>query len=423
MSDDLKQELADLLRTAQPAEALSPECHGALADRIATKHVRLVSRRRRWTISTVGTAVVLFALGFVPFPAGSAKGAVAKAMVAAENVVTLHFIRQSTHEKGNKYLSETWADDQGFYRRDDIENGKLTWTILTRGTSSVIFYAPKLHATESFNPHAVYRQEHHEISPMLECWKKQPFFDRLRNSHYYDDVKIKEYKKRTLWGGTVIIADMKAVIHPRKINGKPYAGQTATYRLEIDPATDRIFKENERWIAGDKHRQAETIYEWEVPIPDSAREFTPPAGTKLTRNLWWQDKVDKVVAQASTPDGEVILHDVQVDNKGNIIASIYTRNTAVLHRIVVEDNVGNRYYSGSSMGISAEFPHCYAVIPITKAAGGSAEIPTTATFTFQPHQKGASKDKVAVLKDVPLPARQPLSTEDLMRKDSEVVQY
>jgi hypothetical protein len=245
----------------------------------------------------------------------------------------------------------------------------------------------------------------------------------LRNSSYYNDVKINEYKKRTLWGGLVIIADIKAVVYAKGVNGKPYVDQTQTYHLEIDPATDRIVKQDERWIAGKKNRRAETIYKWEVPIPDSVREFTPPAGTKLTRDLWWQDKIDKVVAQASTPDGEVILHDVQVDNKGNIIASISARNP-VFPRIVVEDNVGNKYYSRSSfLGSVADSGHLYAVVSIVKAAGDSAEIPTTATFTFQPLGEKASEDRVAVLKDVPLPARQPLSTKDLIDKDDEVVQY
>jgi hypothetical protein len=434
MADEqLEKNIGDLLESAQPVADLPPALRGRVMSALAQSRGGLRKRRWRLAPALAAAGVILFALGFVPFPASSAKGAVAKAIAAAENAVTVHFIEKSTDEKGNKYRSETWADDQGFYRRDDFDNGKLTWTIMYRGTTFLSFYAPKLDASESFNPNAVYRQEHNEIFPMLECWRRQPFFASLRNSSYYSDVKINEYKKRTLWGGLVIIADIKAVVYGKGVNGKPRVDQTQTYHLEIDPATDRIMKQDERWIAGKKDRRAETIYKWEVPIPDSVRKFTPPAGTKLTRGLWWQDKIDKVVAQGSSPNWEVTLHDVQIDNQGNILASLSMRHFVTddnsnhgfrgFPEIIVADNVGNEYRNGNSGSVYAVSGQSYEILPITKATSKSAEIPATATFTFHLYQEGASKDQVVVFKDVPLPPRQPLTMKELLHKNDEVVQY
>jgi hypothetical protein len=427
MSYDLsEQRLGSILETAQPVADLPPATRARVLAALANSPgARGGARRGHWRLATglAFAAVALFALGFVPFPMGSAKGALTKAMAALEQLRTRHSVEQSWDENGNEYLTETWMSSDGFLRQDACENGKLSHVWLIRGTSMLYFYVPEdgqLLATEQFLPAAADRQQHR-----VEATSSGPFGDMvgdtlnmLKEVDAYKYEAINEYQERTLWGGAVDIVEVETD------HGAPRHGQK--WRFETDPTTGQVMEATFYVSSGTAEvwtRQSQTRYEWDAPVPERAREFTLPAGTKLTRHSWWQDKFDKVVAQASTPDGEVTLHDVQVDSKGNIVASTSARNVAVRHQIVVEDNVGNTYYGGSPSGVSAEPGLAYEITPITKVAGDSTEVPTTATFTFQPYQEQASEGQVVVLKDVPLPARQPLSMEDLMRKDNEVVQY
>ena len=437
MSDDLlEQKLGSILETAQPVADLPPATRARVLTALAdSPEASRGARKRRWRLATGLTfaAVALFGLGFVPFPMGSAKGALAEAMAAFDQFITKHTVRQSWDEQGNEYLTETWFANDGFLRQDEFKGDKLSHVWIMDGTKMLYFYVSEdgqLQAIERFIPHGAYDQQHQVRMPLFGQSSDTvgDIFAMLKRVDAYKHVTINEYQERSMWGGAITIAEVETD------HGAPGHGQK--WRFEIDPTTDRVMKTIFYVSSGTAEiwkEKSETHYEWDTPIPESAHDFTLPSGTKLTRNLWWQDRIDKVVAQASTPDWEVTLHDVQVDNEGNMIASISTHYIATgedsksgfsgFPRFVVDDNVGNEYRNGKSGGVNAIPGHIYWVIPITKAVGGSAAIPTAATFTIHLSQDGASEDQAVVFRNIPLPARQPLSTEDLMHKDDEVVQY
>jgi len=409
---------------------LSADAKGRMLSGIARVEPTRVKPRRRLIAIAVGAAVVLFALGFVPLPAGSAKGALTRAMAAIEQLRTRHTIQQSWDEQGNEYLTETWNASDGFLRQDELKGDKLSHVWIEKGAWSLSFDVledGKLRAFGDFDPLGAYYQQHQVKLPLPEQSADMvgDTFTFLKSVDAYKNVTINEYQERTLWGGAINIAEVETD------HGAPGHGQK--WRFEIDPTTDRVMKEVFYVSSGTEEiwkEKSETYYEWDAPIPDSARDFAIPAGTKLTRDLWWQHKIDKVVAKAATPNGEVILHDVQVDNEGTIIATVSTQS--IIPQFVVEDNLGNKYCSGnfntflgSQIGNNREtgIYHAFLTIPIAKTAGDSGEIPSSATFTFHPLGEEASNDPVAVLKDVPLPARQPLSMKEIRQKDSEVIQY
>ncbi len=418
--DNQMAELIEQVRRPLRTEAKARSLSGMAASRPARAH----PRRRLIAIAVGAAAVVLFGLGFVPFPAGSAKGALTKALAAFDQLITKHTIEQSWDAQGNEYLTETWFASDGFLRQDEFKGDSLSHVWIMDGTKMLYFHVAddgQLQAKEDFLPNAAHDQQQPVKMHMFGQSSDAVggIFNMLKKVDAYKYVTINEYQERSLWGGAINIAEVETD------HGAPGHGQK--WRFEIDPTTDRVMKTVFYVSSGTAEiwkEKSETHYEWDAPIPESAHDFTLPAGTKLTRNLWWQDKVDKVIAQASTADGEVILHDVEVDNKGNILASISTHNISVFPQITVEDNLGNGYSNGGSMSyVASSKLGAYMVLPITKAAGDSAEIPTTATFTFRPPQEEASEDQVAVLKDIPLPAPQPLSTQDILHKDDEVVQY
>lgn len=437
MSNDLlEQKLGSILETAQPVANLPPATRARVLTALAHSSEACGGvRKRRWRLAAglAFAAVMLFGLGFVRFPMGSAKGALAEAMAAFDQLITKHTVRHSWDEQGNEYLTETWFANDGFLRQDEFKGDKLSHVWIMDGTRMLYFYVSddgQLQAIERFIPHGVYAEQHEVKLPMREQSADMvgDVFHFLKSVDAYKNVTVNEYQERSLWGGAINIAEVETD------HGAPGHGQK--WRFEINPTTDRVMKTIFYVSSGTAEvwkEKSETQYEWDAPIPEGAHDFTLPPGTRLTRNLWWQDKIDNVVAQASSPNWEVTLHDLQVDNEGNMIASISTHYIATgedsksgfsgFPRFVVDDNVGNEYRNGKSGGVDSIPGHIYWVIPMTKAVGGSAAIPTTATFTIHLSQDGASEDQAVVLRNVPLPARQPLSTKDLMHKDDEVVQY
>jgi hypothetical protein len=432
-TDRVDESMAQLLETAAPE--LSAGWEGrAMARLTATRPARGISRRL--VLAAVGVAA-LVGLGFVPIPMGSAAGALERALAQAEQATTVHMTGHAWNPDGD-YDFEMWASDDGFYRTDKLAGGQPVSVTLISGARRLDYGVAdddgKQYASELFDP-----TTHHLGGPkMPDRSYVEGFFQSFKRMHEQlgvpaPDMKISERRERSLLGITRDVIDAEWTVQgDGSISGVNYRdGDMVRMRYEIDPHTGRLLRVKQYKFEGTWEPRYEAEYVWDVEIPVNVRDFQPPQGTKLTRMLWWEKRVDQVVAQADTDDWGVSLHSLDVNREGDIVLSLSRqwKDESTLSRymdsapviwVQAADNAGGRYtqlnrfscYNTGTVG------YWTTTLQRSSAAGN----PSTVTLTVYPYvRKGRSPGQSVSFRNIPLPPRQ--NTDDLFAAETEVIQY
>jgi hypothetical protein len=431
-TDRVDESMAQLLETAAPAMSAGWEPR-AMARLTATRPARGISRRL--VIAAVGVAA-LVGLGFVPIPMGKAPGALERAMAQAEQATTVHMTGHAWNPN-KEYDFEMWAADDGFYREDEISGGQAVSVTLISGARRLDYGVAdddgKQYASELFDP-----TTHHLGGPkMPDRSYVEGFFQSFKRMHEQlgvpaPDMKISERRERSLWGITRDVVDAEWTVQgDGSISGVDCRdGDRVRMRYDIDPPTGRLLQVKQYKFEGTWEPRYEAEYVWDVEIPANVRDFQPPQGTKLTRSLWWENRVGQVVAQADTDDWSVSLHAVDVNRNGDIVLSLSrelnpesrlsrSMDAAPVMRVEATDSAGGRYtqlhryscYSSSTVG------YWGTTLERSSAAGN----PRTVTLIVHPYAKGVSEDQSVTFRNLPLPPRQ--NTDDLFAAETEVIQY
>jgi len=430
INDEMDAQLSQALRATRAAP---PDgWRSRTLDRLAgVRPARGVPRR--WLLVSVG-AMVLFGLGFAPIPMGKAPGALEKALAQAEQATTVHVTGHAwTSQQENEF--ETWASNDGFYREDKLEGGEPAYVYLTQGATVLTFYVEngKKYAYEHFDP-SVGRADGR---PMPDRSYLRGFFESFKRLHEQlglpsPDLRITERRERTIWGGERDVVEAEFTVKgTSSISGVSYMdGDMVRIRAEIDPTTGRILSMTHDKFEGTWEPRYEAQYVWDVEIPQDVREFKPPKGTTLERNLWWKTRAARTLARSETEHWIVTLHGVDIDRRGDIVLSLSRDfkpespggpywNTAVPVRAEASDNGGGEYEQLNRYGCDSRVTVSYWTTILRHKQGGANR--SRATFTIYPYPRGQAKGQSVTFANVPMPPRQ--NVDDVFATETEVIQY
>jgi len=390
---------------------------------------------RRLVIAAVGVAA-LVGLGFVPIPIGKAPGALERAMAAAEQAATVHIFTRIWTDEGETVRDE-WLSEQGLRRWENWDDGELTWLQLAVGPWEVM-YTPGQNgrtaaAEEIYDPcylHPADMPDRAEFEGRFE-WLRQvaQLFGRPQ-----PEVQLREYREASLWGATVDVVEAELTTQKDQpfCFGGPYdEGTQILVVAEMDPATSRLFSVREYKLEGRRWQQTyEATYEWDVEIPDDLRQFELPAGTKLTRHTWWENRAEQALAQADTRDWTVTLHAIDINLSGDVVLSLSRVETpdsempSVYNSappLVVEavGSAGEQYSQDNRFGCYNARHSGYWTTTLKPAKPNS--YPRSITLTIWPYPESPSEDQSVTFYNIPLPPRQ--NVDDLFAAETEVIQY
>jgi hypothetical protein len=417
-SDNFKQELAELLQTAQPSPALRMMGREALQSKIASRQQRQVSLRRRWVAASVMAAMTLFALGFVPFPAGSAKGALSRAMAAMQQAMALHKTSHGKDAQGQRWSSESWISEDGSFTRCDSRHadGSLASTYIFSGAESTSYNADEKKGEIEFRPNNQYRSEAltGDVAPtrlgLQELIAKTQDNSKAK-------VTISEKKERSLWGGEINVV----VVTVKIDEGSPNIPFTVKTTYEIDSTTNRYISETTESTQQNKSLgYSHSEYEWGTEMPEELREFNFPAGTTVTRWNWWRSRIGKVLAQGANNDWDYTIHALDVTEAGGICVSLHGERRNIDNRqpykylwpyywLEATDDAGNKYgpvyysYGPHAQGFTVSFDE--PMLPPGNRQGHPHEL----TLTLHSRSPGDPQDEAVVFENLPLPAPAPIT--------------
>ncbi len=407
MNDNLERSIAQVLRTAQPTPLQQPGCLEQISRGVAQKRSKRVFPRRRWVLATMGAAVVLFALGFVPFPAGSAKGALTRAMAAIQGATGI-YIRYHSVRGGIDRIHETWTTTDGMRREELRDDGRLQ-EIIVYGKDSRTIYNPAGHTAQidDFPPGdgpAFSDPTLGELQKQAEAYLQQGKGD------------VNEWRERSLWGGE---SDFVEVTLEPAEQGK------IKIIWEIDAATGRLISERMWEFADDQWQLVGYTEEvtWDLQMPSDTFTFVPPQGTKVTSYRWWRDRFGATVATGQTPDWQVLMHAVDVGKDGDLVLTLSRRpsqggqteqwDAKIPVEIDAIDNLGVGYHLGEGY----DFPNYLAVTVHRDASDTPPGTAQTVTVTIRLRPSGPGVEQMVTFPALPLPPMR----EDLGQP--EVVQY
>jgi hypothetical protein len=417
-ADRVDEKFAEVLEKAQPPlgggwQERALKAMAASAPRRARSRVRLVA-------VAVGVLAALSGLGFVPFPAGSAKGAWNRALAAAAQATTVYMRGREWTDRGEFDFQE-WLSEDGFCRHERLQGGSIKEVTIRGGEGErrVRYDAERGRATDVDMPPWRPGLPDPPVLPtkdlMLGLFKSFQFFKA--EGFPVGDVKMAERREWTLWSGARDVVEVQA-------------GDLARARAEIEPDSGHILSlerfRNEGWGWALTYRL--DYIEWGVEIPENVKDFDPPPGTTVTRVRWWTGRADKVIATATTADWEVTLHAIDVNRRGDLYLTLSRMpsaekrgswyNGGLAIKVDAVDDSGAVYKQQNGYGCARDY---WSTILERGASSNPDAIPRRVTFTMYPYRRGLSKDQSVTFRDVRLPARQ--SGDDLGREAREVVQY
>jgi len=411
------------------------ELRARALEAMADVRPRSATWRGRSVALAAAAVALVFGLGFVPLPAGSAKGALGRALAAVERATTVHMRAHAWTSKGNFDL-ERWVSEDGFSRTEKRENGELVNLDITRGERVLLYLVSpedgKAYAHEGFWP-----TNRHKRPAVLEgrSYLAGLFYSLESLATELDvtppDVKVTEHRERSLWGGAVDVVEAEWTVRGScQISGVDYRdGDTVKIRAEIDPETDRMISMSQYRFEGVWEPRYRAEYEWDVDIPE-AGEFRPPKGTELRRDTWWEERADQILAAGTTEDWEVVLHSIDVNRRGDLVLSLHRaprpespmsrwQNGSVRWSVEAVDDAGVGYRHAGGGPWHSYFLVGYGTAKLVRAQ--EARNGRTVTVTVYPYPRGDTADQSVTFRGVPLPPRQ--DVDDPIAEAVEVIQY
>jgi hypothetical protein len=401
--DDLRvdQEVARLLDKAQIP--MTEQWHTRVLAGVA-KASPARPRRRRWTVALAGLAVVLVGLGFVPLPAGSAKGAFGRALALVNESPGVHVTGRIWGPLG-EWRFEQWFTRGGF-KRFDLSDGEQVvlcslydpgvrrirpkWrdihsvlATINRNTERTL---PDLRGVWSAAPLIgpladAYHAEREDIVPylMTRTHGKEPtsrdFWQRIEEQKKTLQVRVEERQHYSVWGGKRAIADIYGhrregahveVLILGNLMGSIYTslgpGDDVWVHMEADTETGAI-------LALQQYKRVEgrwkLVYcvdsiESGVEIGEEARNPALPEHHVEAEDTWWGERLQQTVAVGDSEDWRVTLHSLEANREGEVFLTLsreprteVTRNTfdqegrpVPPHRTLwleARDDLGTRY--------------------------------------------------------------------------------
>jgi len=409
MSDRrLQAEIAELLETARPE--LTAELEARAVAAVEAAQVRPVRPRRRWIAVAVGAAVALVGLGFVPFPAGGAKGALDRAMAAFEGTSGLYLrYHDLYHGPIQHRVFQVWEAPGGLSREEHWDDGKLGGVSVTGPDYSINYTARDRTAWVYDLPPAGAAEQAYGAHYVASSLSRVT--DRIRER---SGEEVKEWRERRLWGGE---RDMVEITW--QAGGR--------VRWEMEAATGRLVSWK-GWAPKDSEWKLTTYteeVEWDVEIPSDTWTFDIPKGTTVSEWLWWKERATHVLATGKTQDWQVTLHALDVSARGDVYVTLsLDRLTPAAGQwrgmdIQGYDDQGVIYHpesrqhgGGGRVG--------YRVLVAQRDQSAARSVPARAiTLTLHLRSSASPEEQILTFPVLPLPP--PQAKEDLFAPD--IVQY
>jgi hypothetical protein len=393
---------------------------------------KLLPNRRRVIALAVGAAVVLFGLGFVPFPARGAKGiwqrALAATTQAAFKAEAMHQLTRQWDARG-EVDNEYWSASDGFSRFEQRWNGELESMYMDVGTG-LYSYQKSLDAKYKYSDSPPIKGASRDVGYTREQIKS--FLGSLAK---LNNFTVQESQQRTLFTSGPYVVELSGTVEKSFSSGdgpEYFPGDRLVVRAEIDPETDLVRSIETQVFPGGERDPFQRIafFEWNMGIPESVREFNPPKGTKLVKYVWWSKRADKKIEKQDTSDWEVTLSAIDVNKRGDLYLTlkrqllpnsdpaVWKRNPVSMD-VEATDNAGGVYqqlHNGSCATTPIE-----AYWEVILARNSSTGNPDNVTLKIHPYPRGAGEDQFVVFANIPLPPRQ--QGIDLHMEDTEIVQY
>jgi outer membrane lipoprotein-sorting protein len=412
--ENVDTQLSELL------EKVRPQLTAALTDRAAAaiRSARPVPirSRRRLIAMTVGAAVVLFALGFVPIPLGRTKGALDRAMAAFEGSSGV-YIRSHSLREGRDKIHDAWYAAGGLSRDEYWENGELTGLGIS-GADFDVVYDPSQGTAHVDDRPPGSRPEWSILSFGTEYAQSL-----VRSYLEQSPGTFEEWRERSLWRGEidVIEATLRFGDHDE---------ETMRIRWETDAATGRLIGHRE-WVLKQGRWELVTYTEemaWDVDIPSDTFAFVPPKGTRVTCHHWWKSRFDKTLAAGQTSDWRVTVHALDAKDNGDILLTLSRHPVAqdeeqwiwigkIPVRIEAVDNLGVAYQDND--GHYVAMPGSWVTTLIRDRSAIRPGRARNLTLAIHLKASDAEPEQILTLAALPLPPLR--EEEDLFRP--EVIQY
>jgi hypothetical protein len=338
--------------------------------------------RRAWALAVV----TLAALGFVPFPAGSARGAFARALATTDRSPGIHLTGRIWGPSG-EWRFEQWFSQDGFARYDLLDGDRVVLRSLD--DPGMRFIYPKIRETEVLARYDEVKRRKGTQSPPGGVWhsvpligpevhlsaapgprsdalppveRRQPrepiedreFWQKLDDERRTLEVRTEERQSYTLWGGKRYVADIYG--HHKEVSwadylvlggfiGPVYAwlgpGEDVWVHMESDPQTGLILAlEQYKRIDG----RWQPVYrvdsiEHGVEFGDDVRRPDLPAHHIELVDNWWPDRLGQTLAVRGSEDWQVTLRSLEANREGELFLTLSRRaKTAVTQNSRDQDN-------------------------------------------------------------------------------------
>ncbi len=435
LTEEQERHLRRTLKAAQSAPSPELEARAMAAMAVPARAGR--SRRRLLVVSAVA-ALALLGFGLTRLPVSSASGLFEGFLATASQAKTMHM--QATIDDDGLVMIEKWeAPEERFSRRDRWEAGELTLFRMSDGEFTASYrIEPETgpgRTTERFDvlTQGALLSGYPEPAPSLGPLRV--FAEPIHNG---DLELIYEGRETNDLGEAVDVVEAEwrpEGTHMMYYYGRPGRGTGLLYedgervliRVEVDPASSlpramsHSVEEN-----GARRTTFEAEFEWNAEIPDAARTFTPPPGSIVEHDYWWERRFPEVVAQGETRDWVVTLHAIDSDVNGWIHLSlsrhetgaVRTRNCAPAILVEALGSNGERYEQDRNMGPFFGGPGCaYVVVRLIPLA--ETPQPASITLTIAPYTDSPSEGQSVTFENLPLPP----PVDDVRAAEIEVIQH
>lgn len=445
---DIERQMAQLLASAHHAPGARFE------DRVISATAAVPPARphshRRLVFAAVGLAVaVLIALGVVPSLTDHGGKAWARALAKAAQAKTVHYVGYGWSGTG-RYEIEQWVDRPGgFSRYEERQNGVLLNLQMWDGNDEVRYNA--LTEQERKNPRLYPSMRDGKLvvadlsTPIVHETYIPTFLGQDPTTFAYRDrmatmffslldkdsstIKVSSYseEQQQTSAGEVTVIEMEGQGMAIYGGGRRVL-ESMRVHAEVNTATNdlmllQIYHYNNRTWELSYEVQA---VDWNTPIPQEARRFDPPKGTKLIRNMWWEKRSGQALARAANKYTEMTLHAVDVNERGDIFLSLSSTFKdepleGTLDSMKVTDDTGTTYRTRGGCSYIGGQAGAFITKQIMRDPDAKTPLPHKISIELYAFDDPKAKDQLIQFNNIPLPPRQPGI--DLPYRAREEIQY
>lgn len=420
---------------SSPSPGLEARARAAMA---------MPARAGRWPGRLVAVSAVvaigLLGFGLIRLPVSSASELFQGFVAAASQAKAMH-MEAVIHDEGELTILKWDAPEERFSRYERRQAGELTGLRMSDGEFTVRYTIdPRTGRGKTTERYDVLSQGavlHSWAEPAPSLGPLTLFAEPIGSG----ELELLSQRRGTNDAGEAVDV-VEAEWRPEGTHAMYYSagdgggkgllyedGERVLIRVEVDPVTSlprkmtHSVEEN-----GARRATFEAEFEWNAKVPAVARSFTPPPGSIVEHDYWWERRFPKVVAEGETRDWVITLHAIDVDARGWLHLSFSRHETGAVQTtncapaILVEGvgSGGERYKQDSNLAPFSGGPGCaYVVVRLIPVA--DTALPDAITLTVTPYAESPSEDQTVIFENLPLPSRQPV--DDLRAAEVEVTEY